>query len=84
MKNELYSLHKGDIIVSSDLICHLKDTLPVVTEAKHYLQLGEAADYAFTLDRRLEPIYVTFTEFEGEWRYHGHCFKNGTIDQSWR
>ena len=83
MKNELYRLHKGDI-ASSDLICHLKDNLQIVTESKHYLQLGGAVDYSFTLDGHLEPLYMTFSKFKGISRYMGLCFKNETIDQSWR
>ena len=83
MKNELYSLHKGSI-VPSDLICHLKDNLQIVTESKHYLQLGGAVDYSFTLDGHLEPLYMTFSVFKGTLRYMGLCFKNETIDQSWR
>lgn len=83
MKNELYRLHKGDI-VSSDLICHLKDNLQIVTESKYFLQLGGAVDYSFTLDGHLEPLYMTFSEFKKVWRYCGCCFKYGTIDQSWR
>lgn len=81
MKNELYRLHKGDV-VSSNLICHLKDNLQIVTESKYFLQLGGAVDYSFTLDGHLEPLYMTFSK--GALRYLGCCFKNETTDQSWR
>lgn len=76
-------LSKGDV-VSPDLVEHLKHTMTPITETKYCLQLGEPIDYAYTLDRRLEPLYMTFSDFKGIWRYHGLCFKNGTIDQSWR
>lgn len=76
-------LNKGDV-VSCDLVEHLKRTLPLITESKYFLQFGGAVDYSFTLNGHLEPLYMTFTEFKGVSRYMGLCFKNETIDQSWR
>lgn len=76
-------LSKGSI-VPPDLIEYLKGSLPLITESKHCLQLGEPLDYSYTLDRRLEPLYITFSEFKGVWQYLGLCFKNASIDQSWR
>lgn len=76
-------LSKGDII-SRSLFEHLKHTMPLITDSKYCLQLGEPLDYAYTLDRRLEPLYMTFSEFDGFSRYLGCCFKNETTDQTWR
>ena len=76
-------LSKGDII-SHGLFEHLKHTMPLITDSRYCLQLGEPLDYAYTLDRRLEPLYMTFSEFEGVSRYMGCCFKNETTDQTWR
>lgn len=71
-------------IVSQDLVEYLKRTMPLITESKCCLQFGGVIDYAYTLDRRLEPLYMTFSEFKGIWRYLGGCFKYGTLDQTWR
>ena len=76
-------LSKNDT-ASPDLIEYLKGSLPLITESKYCLQLGEPLDYSYTLDRRLEPLYMTFSNFQGVSRYCGCCLKNETIDQSWR
>ena len=76
-------LSKGDI-VSNELFKHLKHTMPLITDSRYCLQLGEPLDYAYTPGLHLKPLYMTFTEFKGAWRFHGLCFKNETIDKSWR
>jgi len=76
-------LSKGDII-SHGLFEHLKHTMPLITDSRYCLQLGEPLDYAYTPGLHLKPLYMTFTKFKGAWRYHGLCFKNETIDKSWR
>lgn len=76
-------LNKSDT-VSPDFIEYLKGSLPLITESKYCLQLGEPLDYSYTPDGHLEPLYMTFSEFKGVWRYLGLCFRNETIDQSWR
>lgn len=83
MERKIENLSKGDIL-EPDFIHGLKGVMPTVTDTKHCLQLGEAADYAYTPGCRLKPLYHTFAEFKGEWRYYGCCFKNETIDKKWR
>ena len=40
-------LSKGDII-SRSLFEHLKHTMPLITDSRYCLQLGEPLDYAYT------------------------------------
>ncbi len=83
LDNELYGLRKGDI-VSDASIQQLRDTMKTEIQTGNYIQLSGAAGYSYTPDRHLEPLYRTFCECRGQWRYYGLCFKYETVDQSRR
>ncbi len=73
-------LNAGDI-VSADLIIHIRNHMPLETNKPNYLQLEDVQGYSYDLARALKPIYPTFAESGGKWRYYGTCFKWGTINR---
>ncbi len=73
-------LNVGDI-VSSDLAYSLMDVQPESTPPVSYFQTAEPFGYFYDLGAVLRPIFATFAESGGIWRYYGHCFQFETINR---
>lgn len=73
-------LNVGDV-VSSDLVYSLMGVQPDGTPPVSYFQTIDPFDYRYDLGVILRPIFDTFTECGGIWRYCGHCFKFETINR---
>lgn len=76
-------LNVGDI-VSGDLVDFFLNIMPPRSSKSGYLQVGEPYDHVYDCSRALRPIYMTFAECDGQWRYYGNCFAWETVDKSWR
>ena len=73
-------LNVGDI-TTADLVYSLmgktsKDMPPI-----SYFQTAEPFDYCYDLAKILRPIFPTFAECDGIWRYCGHCFQIETVNR---
>lgn len=80
-QNDIFNyLNAGDI-VTADLIIHIRNHIPLETDKPNYLQLKDVQGYSYDLARVLKPIYPTFTECGGIWRYCGRCFQFETINK---
>ena len=73
-------LNVGDI-VSEDLAYSLMDVLPEGAPPVSYFQTAEPFGYSYDLGAVLRPVFATFAERGGIWRYYGHCFQFETIDR---
>ena len=70
----------GDLIADS-LIVHIRSHMPLETDKPQYLQLEEVQGYSYDLAKILKPVFLTFTECNGQWRFHGACYKWETINR---
>ncbi len=75
-------LRKGDI-VSEDIVDNFMDMLPPRAMSHGYLQAGEPYSYAYDIDRRLRPTFMTFAKCDGQWRFYGNCFAWETVDRTY-
>lgn len=73
-------LNVGDI-VSEDLAYSLMDISTENTPSVSYFQTAEPFGYCYDLGAALRPIFATFAESGGIWRYYGHCFQFETINR---
>lgn len=73
-------LNVGDI-VSEDLVYGIMDISPEDTPPVSYVQTAEPFGYSYDLGAVLRPIFATFAECSGVWRYYGHCFQFETINR---
>ena len=73
-------LNVGDII-STDLAYSLMGVLSEGTPPVSYFQTAEPFSYSYDLGALLRPIFATFAECSGIWRYYGHCFQFESINR---
>lgn len=74
-------MNVGDI-VSADFITHIRKHMPLETDKPNYVQVNDVQGYYYDLVRALKPVYPTFAECGGQWRYYGVCHKWETINRS--
>ena len=70
----------GDV-VTEDLIDYIRIHIPLETDKIDYLQLKEIQYYSYDISRALRPVYSTFAECGGIWKYYGACFRFETINR---
>lgn len=73
-------LNVGDII-SADLAYSIMGVLSEGTPLVSYFQTATPFAYSYDLGAVLRPIFATFAECSGKWRYCGHCFQFETINR---
>ncbi len=74
-----YFIH-GDV-ADSGVIEYVRKDMPLETDRTDYLQIHDVQGYHYDLARALRPVYPTFAECGGQWRYYGCCCKFETINR---
>lgn len=73
-------LHIGDIL-TADLIDYIKSHMQIKTNRASYIQISEPEYYSYDIARILRPVYPTFAECGGIWRFYGFCYQFETINR---
>ncbi len=73
-------LNVGDI-VSEDLAYSIMGVLLEGAPPVSYFQIAEPFSYSYDLGAVLRPIFATFAESGGIWRYCGRCFQFEIINR---
>lgn len=70
----------GDIL-TTDLIDYIRSHMQIKTNRASYIQISEPEYYSYDIARILRPVYPTFAEFGGIWRFYGFCYQFETINR---
>lgn len=71
---------RGDV-VNDDVISFIRMDMPLETDKANYVQVNDVQGYCYDPARALRPIYPTFAECSGQWRYLGCCYKFETTNR---
>lgn len=71
---------RGDV-VNGSVLDYVRENMPLETDKPDYVQLDDVQGYHYDLARALKPVYPTFAECGGQWRYYGCCCKFETVNR---
>lgn len=73
-------LYVGDTL-AADLIDYIRNHMQMKTDRAGYIQIAKPEYYSYDLARILRPVYPTFAEYSGIWRFYGFCYQFETINR---
>lgn len=68
-------------ILTADVISYIRAHMPLETDKSNFVQVNDIQGYCYDLAKALRPVFPTFAECGGQWRYYRVYYKWETINR---